>query len=215
MSKASKIFHVDNPLNRFLYKAGCIVLLNICFVLCCIPVVTIGAAITGMSGVCYKMKEEPDVKIIPTFFKTFASNFINSTLVWIISAGILSAAIFFFWVGMTTGGKSYMAVCVICIIVGIIVLIEMTYVFMLLARYDNPILKQISNAFIVGFVNLFRTLGIWLIWAVPIGVFVFFPSLLKYIGWIWGMFGFALLSYIVTGIYKKIFRMFDGQGDDE
>lgn len=207
----NKFFHADNPFNRFMYKLGCFILVNIYFLLCCIPIVTVGASLTAADFVCYKMKEEPDVKITSVFFRAFASNFLNSTLVWIVFAGIMSALVYGFIWGFTVGGS--MAACVLCAIGAIIVGACGTYVFMLIARYKNTIMTQILNGFKVGFGNLAWTVLIWFVWAVPILVFLSVPGLLLYMGWIWLLCGFTILIYITVGIYRHIFRKIEKKED--
>lgn len=207
----NNFFSADNPFNRFMYKLGCFILVNIYFLLCCIPVVTVGASLTAADFVCYKMKEEPDVKITSVFFKTFAVNFLNSTLVWIIFAGVMSALVYGIVWSFTAGGN--MAVCVLCIIGAILAGTCGTYVFMLIARYRNGIIAQIINGFKVGFANLAWTFLIWLVWAAPILLFASVPKLLLYLGWLWLLCGFTLLIYITVGIYRHIFRKLEKKED--
>ena len=202
----AKIFQADNPLNRFLYKFGSMILLNIYFLLCCLPVITVGASLTAANTVCYKMREEPDVKITSTFFKSFGKNFLDSTLVWIVLAGIMSAVVFIFVKALGGEGYAAMAVCVLCIITAIIVMSGGTFVFMILGRYSNPIYEQILNAYKVGFSHLNWCVVIWLLWAVPVLLFASFPVLLRYFGWIWLLVGFALLIYITAGVYRRVFK---------
>lgn len=207
----SKLFSADNPLNRFLYKLGCFILVNIYFLLCSIPVVTIGASFAAADSVCYKMKEEPDVKITSVFFRSFAANFLNATLVWIIFAGVMSALAYGLIWSFTTGGN--MAVCVLCIVGAVVAGACGTYVFMLIARYKNTITAQILNGLKVGFANLAWTVLIWFVWAVPILIFASVPGLLLYMGWIWLLCGFAVLIYITVGIYRRVFRKLEQKED--
>lgn len=209
--RMNKFFSADNPFNRFMYKLGCFILVNIYFLVCSIPVVTIGASLTAANFVCYKMKEEPDVKITSVFFRTFASNFLNSTLVWIIFAGVMSALVYGIVWSVSVSGN--MAVCVLCAIGTIIVGACGTYVFMLIARYKNTVMTHILNGFKVGFANLAWTLLIWFVWAVPVLVFLSVPGLLLYVGWIWLLCGFALLIYVTAGIYKHIFYKLEKKED--
>lgn len=53
-------------------------------------------------------------------FKTFGKNFIDSTLVWIILAGIMSFAVFTFIKNAQTGGTAAVVICAVCVIVVII-----------------------------------------------------------------------------------------------
>lgn len=207
----SNVFRGDNPFNRFMYKLGCFILLNIYFLICCLPVVTIGASLTAANLVCYKMKEEPDVKITSLFFKTFVKNLLNATLVWIIFAGIMSALVYGIVWSFTEGGN--MPVCILCAIGAIVVGSCGTYVFMLIARYKNTIVAQIVNGFKVGFSYLGWTVLIWAVWAVPILLFLSIPNLFMYLGWLWLLCGFALLIYVTAGIYRHVFRKVESKED--
>ena len=144
-----------NDFNRFMYNFGTMILLNIYFLICSLPVVTIGASLTAAENVCFKIREDGDVHITGTFFKTFGKNVINSTLVWIVCAGFLSAFAFVFYRGFCITGKNAgIAMCVAGIVGAAAVLMCMTYVFLLIGRYENDLFGHISNAFRMGFGHL-------------------------------------------------------------
>ena len=50
-----KLFNIDSPVMRFLGKVADLMILNLVTLLCCIPVVTIGASLTAMHYVLLKM----------------------------------------------------------------------------------------------------------------------------------------------------------------
>ena len=50
-----RIFNMDNKFFTFMGKAADLILLNIIFLICCLPVVTIGASVTAMYYVTLKM----------------------------------------------------------------------------------------------------------------------------------------------------------------
>ena len=54
------LFNYDGPLVSFLNRLADLVILNIVFLICCIPVFTIGASLTALSSMTMKMarKEE-------------------------------------------------------------------------------------------------------------------------------------------------------------
>lgn len=207
---SSKIFDGNNGFNRTLYKIGSLCLLNIYFLLCCIPVITIGAAITASNSVLFKMKEHTDVKITSTFFKSFKNNFIDSTLVWIILAGFGSAAIFFLINMLSSdGGGVAIAIIMVCCIVLLFVLMIFTYIFILIARYENFITTQILNALKLGVSQLNWCMVVWIIWAAAIVPFTFLPELFIYLGWLWLAVGFAALMYASMGAYMRVLRKFE------
>ena len=57
--------------------------LNMLWILCCIPVFTIGAATTGAYYASLRLMNEDDDAVIQNFFKSFKSNFKQATLLWL------------------------------------------------------------------------------------------------------------------------------------
>ena len=52
-----KFFNLDSPVMRVLGKAADLMILNLVFIACCLPIVTIGASITALSYVTLKMAD--------------------------------------------------------------------------------------------------------------------------------------------------------------
>ncbi len=68
----------ENPVDCFLNKMADLILLNLIFLLCCIPVVTIGPAITALYAVSLRSVRYGDGYVIQTFFRSFKQNFKQS-----------------------------------------------------------------------------------------------------------------------------------------
>ena len=66
-----KLFNIDSPVMRFLGKVADLMILNLVTLLCCIPVVTIGASLTAMHYVLLKMVRNEESYIVRSFFKSF------------------------------------------------------------------------------------------------------------------------------------------------
>ena len=90
-------FNLDNPLMQFLSTLTDIVILNVISLICCIPVVTIGASLTALHYVTIRMARKEEGYIIRDFFKSFRQNFIQSTVIWLLFLVIS----FFFYAGLT------------------------------------------------------------------------------------------------------------------
>ena len=90
-----KIFSLDSPFVQFMNRVADIMWLNILFVICCIPVITIGASVTAMYYVTLKMVRNEESYITKSFFKSFKLNFKQATAIWLI---ILAAGgLFYIW----------------------------------------------------------------------------------------------------------------------
>ena len=65
------LFNYDNPVWRFIGKLGDLVLLNLLWLICCIPVFTAGAATTAVYYVTLKLVRDDDGSTIKSFFHSF------------------------------------------------------------------------------------------------------------------------------------------------
>lgn len=197
------IFNYDGPLVGFLERVGDIVFLNLIFLICCIPVFTIGAAITALSAITQKMVRKEEGYIIRGFFKAFKENFRQATLIWLI---ILFAGIILltdFYVLSRQGGSAlFLAVLCLVFVAGIIALFEFVFVFPLLARFDNTIRNTMKNALLLSVRYLPWTVLLTVIMLAPFIV----GCLYLHIGIPFYMFGgFSLISLLSSRIFRRLF----------
>ena len=68
-----RIFNADSPLMEGLSKITDLVILNLVVLVCCLPVITAGAALTGMHYVLLKMVRNEEGYIVRSYFKSFRS----------------------------------------------------------------------------------------------------------------------------------------------
>lgn len=88
-----RIFNAESPLMEGLSKVADLVILNLLVLLCCIPVITAGAALTGMHYVLLKMARDEEGYIVRSYFKSFKENFLQATGMWLIFLVLLSVFI--------------------------------------------------------------------------------------------------------------------------
>ena len=74
----------DSKIFSLLNKAALLMELNVLVLLCCIPVVTAGAALSSMHGVLLKIYRNEDRRIISDFFQAMKSNLKNATALWML-----------------------------------------------------------------------------------------------------------------------------------
>lgn len=77
------IFNYDNPVWRFVGKLGDLILLNILWIICSIPIFTIGASTTAVYYVTLKLVRDDDGYTIKSFFRSFKENFKQATALWL------------------------------------------------------------------------------------------------------------------------------------
>ena len=83
-----KLFSMDGKFLETFNKITDLVTLNILWLLCCIPIITIGASTSALYQVTLQIAENRDSYITKEFFKAFRENFRQATIVWL--AGIVT-----------------------------------------------------------------------------------------------------------------------------
>ncbi len=91
MKKSSSI---DNPFFRLMGAIGDLVVLNILWLLCCLPVVTAGASTLALFAIVHKIAAREDYRTAAGFFKAFRRVFKQATALWLVvlAAGIAALA---------------------------------------------------------------------------------------------------------------------------
>jgi len=191
----------DSPVLAFLNKLTDLILLNVLCIICCLPVVTIGASITAAYYVCIISIRNGDGYVTKRFFKSFKENFKNATIIWLIEAVLI--AIFFvdirFWQVSELPFSKMMFV--VSIVMAIIVGLVASWIFPVIAKLDGGVLDTIKNSakFSVGYLQysvIINGLNALFIWANLHSVTMNAVSLFV---------GFAVLIYVKSFFYYKVF----------
>lgn len=202
-----KIFDLDSPLMNVLNKMADLMWLNILTLICCIPIITAGAALTSMHYVALKIVRNEESYITRNFFKSFKTNFRQATLIWLLLlliAAILGGDYYI----ITKSGMQFSQVLIVLIMAaGVLVICTALYVFPVLAKFDNTIMGTIRNAFIMSILQLPKTLVML--------VMVFFPLIIYLVSLrlipIIFLFGLSLPAYASAMLYNKFFQKLEDQ----
>ena len=76
--------NIESPFYRTMGKIGDLVLANVLWLLCCLPVITAGASTLGLFTVVNKMAAKEDYTVRTDFFKAFRRDFRQSTALWLV-----------------------------------------------------------------------------------------------------------------------------------
>jgi len=200
------IFNYEGPLISFLERLADLIILNILFLICCIPVFTIGAAITALSSITRKMAGKEEGYIVRGYFKAFKENFLQATAIWLLLFffGLVFVADAFVLLRYGAGGFFLIFWSLLCI-AGLICLFEFIYVFPLLARFDNSTKNTLKNALLLSVRFLPWTAVLVLLAVLPLIAGFFYPV----IGIPFYLFiGFSLISLAQSYIFRKLFLSF-------
>lgn len=203
------IFRIDSPFMQFMTKFFDMVVLNIIFLICCIPIVTIGASCTALHTMMLKIAGGEEPYIIKGFFKAFKDNFVQSTISWI----ILAAAGGFLYVDsmMTVRmGTGDFAMKIILGIASVVYIFILLYIFPIQARYKNTLRANYKNALLVAIRHLPKTVLLALSVIVPALLTLYGPTeifLLMIVCFL--LIGASFITAVQDKIILKIFQQYD------
>lgn len=214
----ASFFNYDNPVWRFIGKFFDIMILNLLWVICSIPIVTIGASTTAVYYVTLKLVRDEESSTIKSFFKSFKENFKQSTIIWLIllAAGALIGFDLYFFLGTAA---STLRTVMIAVFGGfmIIYLSIALFVFPLQAKFYNPVKRTLFNAFFMSIRHFLQTLGMLVIDIGLLAVGLFLVPVFQALFFLFGFPLFAFInSFIFTGIFDKYIEKPDRrEADDE
>ncbi len=166
----SVIFDLGNPVFKFLSTLIDLCILNVLFVITCIPVFTVGAALTSIHYVMITGWDTQNMRLFAMYFKSFKENFKQSTIVWLLMAAF---GAFFGYTGYLVYLQSqvddsvlFMAFVIIFAILCFAYLCVMTYVWPIIAKFENDTKTTLKNALILAISHLPSTLVIWFMFAI-------------------------------------------------
>lgn len=205
------LFNLDNPIMVFLGKVADLIILNIVALICCIPIVTAGASLTGMYYVTLKMVKKEEGYIIKGFFKSFKENFKQATIIWLIALvlGIVFSADIYILNNTQASFTKYLYIAVCA--VGIFYLFTVLYVFPVLSRFDNTIKNTIKNSFLMSVLSAPKTILMVLIQLIPLAAVWFIPAATPIVF----MLGMSLPAYLCSMLFVGIFKKFEPSEEED
>ena len=212
------LFNYDNPVWRFIGKLGDLILLNLLWTVCSIPVITIGASTTAVYYVTLKMVRDENDSTVRSFFHSFKDNFKQATAIWAIFLAvglILAFDIWFFVTGQApVPGIAGNLMTAISGGMAILYLFTYIYVFPIQARFYNPVKYTIRNAFIMLIRHLFQTVGIVcmdiLIVIGAIASLFYMPQIFA----LFILFGMPLMAFANSYLFVPIFKRYSPKERD-
>jgi uncharacterized membrane protein YesL len=201
-----RIFDMDNPFWQALSVVADMMLLNLLTLLCCVPVITVGAAFTAMNAVVIRILRQEENGILKSYGRAFRENLKKGGLFGLILLAAAGLLYFDYLCALAYAPVFRYGIAAICVLV----LAVSIYTFALLARYENSLGRTIRNAAMLAVGYFPQTLGMVLftavLWLLCIRYYrVGAPVLF--------LFGFSLPCYVAATLMRPIFDRLDAKSE--
>lgn len=200
------MLHPDSWLIRFLTRACDLLFLNIALVLSCCTVVFSGTAVTALYSITLKMMRGEDCDPVKGFLRVLRGNFLPSSFATILLLADVTLLAVLRSVLYAETLLIPPAVFVLLSILAVFLTALLSYLFPLLARFENTFSHHLSNAVRLSLANLPVTVLITTVNLLPLLIGLLFPALLGVVFAFWLLFGFAAGAWINSFYLNRIFE---------
>lgn len=199
-----KILDIDSPLMRGLSKIADLMWLNILTLICCIPLVTVGASLTAMHYTALKIVRGEEAYITKNFFHSFKTNFRQATVVWVIQlvAMAILAADYYLLYTATEEQAFPLILQILLTIATVAAALVFTMIYPLMAKFENTLAAMFKNALLMSLIKFPAVVVMLVLEIVPVAIAVFFMQLFPIVI----LFGFVLSAYVGAKLYDKSFK---------
>lgn len=202
-----KFLSLDSPLMQGLGKMADLMWLNVLTLICCLPVVTIGASLTAMNYMALKIARNEECYITRGFFKSFKDNFRQATLIWLIILAVIVVLVGDFIIMGSSVAEFGILFRGVITAVTVLVVFTCMYVFPVLAKFENSIFRTLKNAFLMSLMQFPKTILMIVMYAIPLVVFFFVIQLMP----LSLLFGLSAPAWGSAKLYNKLFKKLEDQ----
>ena len=200
----------DNPIFDAIGKIGDIFILNLLWLVCSMPLITLGASTTALFSVARKIVAQEPVRIAADFFHAFRLSWKQATTLWLILAALGAVAVIDLVTGLRTPGAEGNLFRGIGLVLLILWSGEAACAFSLLSRFEYRVFPLLRDAFLLSV----RSIGVMLMSAflllwVPALAFVS-PAAFLFVFPIWIFLGGAVSALILCAMLRPVLQSPEG-----
>lgn len=210
------LLNPDSPLNQFLVRIADLCIINILTLILCLPIVTAGAAITAAHKTTQDMIHDDVSGVFMPYFRSFATNFKQATVVWLLELFFIAVMVGYFWLIYVYTAGTFRTLAFIVLAVAAFVLFALaSFMYPMLARYENTLKQHLLNSIQLVLFNLPRTFVTVVVDLAPLILGFFFLRFFLQIGALILLFGVAFMILIHNSLLKSIFDKLEAKKEKD
>jgi uncharacterized membrane protein YesL len=154
------VFDPENRFWSFMNKLTDLFFLSLFWLLCSLPVVTMGAATVALYQFTLKQVDDSEGYAFRSFWKAFRQNFVKATLLWLLTLGLFTFFFFDYYALATVSLPSILQIALFGLVTCLALLFQVMdfYAFPLLALYHVGVKKALHDGLVMGLQHLPTTI---------------------------------------------------------
>lgn len=197
-------FSPDSKLMNFSARLVELTKINLLWLLCCLPVVTTGAATAAMITCLYAFRAEENCggRI---FFAAFRQCFKKATVLWLLILFFAAMLVLdYVIVAYLTFPGRMGAIVLIFFLLFALVLVS-GLIFPLISQFPGTLKETVVNAVLLSLAHLPKMLMVTAMNLLPVLLALLLPQIFLLVGFVWLVCGFALMGWYDITVIEKIF----------
>lgn len=182
-----------------------LILLNLLFLITCLPVFTVGAGTAALYTLSFRMLRNREGGIVKAYFRAFRENFLQGTALWLLF-------LFFFLPGLLYFDTFYHMegmlryVFALCLLIVVLAVFLMAYAFPWISQFRNRTGDVLRNSLILSLTHLPRTVCVCAVNGLPWILLAVNPDFFLKISFLLFALYFSAAAYINTALLWKVFK---------
>ena len=201
-------FDTDNFLMRFCEKVLDIVMVNLLFVVSCLPIVTIGVAKISLYQTIFEVKRSRRIRVFKIYIRAFKQNLKLGFQLGLLELGIFLISVVDLSLFWSQTGVAFQLIKAICLGILIFLTLVMLASYPIAARYELTWKEVLQKGLLLvsfNFVWFFLMLAIILL----IIMLLYLSGFTLVLGGsAFLLFGFGLFAFCQAGLMEKLFAKY-------
>ena len=175
------LFDIENPVMRYIIKIFDCMCLSILWMVCCLPVLTAGAATAALYATVYRYLRKEEGHLLGTYFGAFRENWKRATPVWLVllAVGVLLGVDILVFRTMALEGQLPGKLYWLILVLAGIWITWVVYAFAYCARFHGGVADALRGSLLLMLLHPLRALTVFLPTAAGILVMWMAPGFLS------------------------------------
>lgn len=204
---------MDSKFTQAMNRLADLMLLNLLFLVTCLPVFTIGAASTALYSVTFRIGTDREEGIFRCYFRAFRDNFKQGTGLFLalFLPGVLLLVCLFLSTALG-GALRYLSLAYIPLL--LLLAFVYSYAFPLLSQFYGTVKLTLKNALLLSIGYFPRTVVMVVLNLLPLALFYAQTMFFFQVGILWLLLYFSAASYLNAQLLRKIFAPYQPSEED-
>lgn len=204
--KFSKLVSDSSPLMTRVGQVALLAVCNLCWLLCSLPLVTMGASSAALYAVLLERRGMSFDTAFLSFFRAFRRCWRTATALWLPALAVGAVWLWAAWLTASQGLVNNAFALLPLLVSGAVWMFTVAWAFPLLAAGGGSAGQVLRKAFLLGLSELWRSALMLVVDLLPLVLFFLYAQTFMVLAGFWVLLGFALIALVKLLVMEPVLR---------